>query len=391
MLKFPMQIVRVFKLKYFNIVWIIFFSLVAFVIWAMNFRLDQTVRAQATMLSNSRVQVIQSVDGGTLSEIAVAEGDVVDPGQILARFDQTRFEAQAQEIQARVSGLKAKKARLAAQLASGPPMFPDELRDQKSLIELEVAIFEQQAARVRDETRVQKEFLDLAVEEKAMVDALLATGDISVSEAMEARRKVIDAEAKLRQIRNEFRENAAKELQETEDSLAQALELLAQRQSVLDASTLRAFVRGQVKNITVSTIGGVVKPGEELMQIIPIGEALFAEAKVKPTDIADIKVGDTATLRFDAFDPSIYGAVEGKVSFISGDTVSEPNSRGSEDKYYIVHVRLPKGQAVTSIGKKLSLVPGMTVQVDIKTGKRTVMQYILKPLNKTLSQSLNEK
>lgn len=373
------------------IIWIIFAGLIAFLIWASSSELEQFVRAQGQVISSSRVQQIQTVDGGVVSEINVREGDLVKPGQILARIDKTRFEAQTNEILARVNALKAKVARLRAEVTSTPLEFPPELAGLPEITNLEVTLYQRRLARLQDDLEAHRHLLTIAMREKGMIDQLNSTGDVNKSEVLSAQRAVIDAQAKLDGLRNDYYESASQELAKTEDELAQNLEVLSQRTEVLRSSTLRALVPGVVKNIAVTTLGAVTKPGETLMEIIPTQDMLLIEAQIPPIDIGELREGLPATLRFDPYDSSVYGTLSGEVSYISGDTIAESDGRGGEQRFYLAHIRLPEGELRTSIGKRIEIIPGMTTQVDIKTGKRTVMNYILKPIIKTLERSFGEK
>lgn len=373
------------------VTWILFIAVGVFISWAMIFELDQFVRAQGQVVSSSRVQIIQSVDGGLLSEIHVAEGDLVEAGQVLARIDQTRFAAQTNEIKVRVYSLMAKVARLRGEVRKTFPDFPDIILDQKEIINLELAVYEQRLKRLMDETSAQKKFIALARKEKSLMDKLYNTGDIAQTEILDMERKIIDAELKLESIRNTFYEKASGDLSESEKELAENMEVFLQRNALLESAILRAPLAGIVKNLSVTTIGAVTRSGEELMQIVPVDDDLLVEAKVPPVDIGDLHVGLPATLRLDPFDPSVYGTIDGDVVFISADTISEKNSRGDDQKFYIARIRLPGTQATTSIGRQINIIPGMTSQVDIKTGKRTVMNYIMKPIIKTVSNSFGEK
>jgi adhesin transport system membrane fusion protein len=373
------------------IIWIAFGALVIFILWAVSFELERFVRAQGQVISSSRVQLIQTVDGGVLSEINVREGDQVLPGQILARIDSTRFAAQTNEVLARVNALKAKVARLRAEVSSAPLIFPAELAQHTDITSMERTLYERRLKRLREDSVAHMNFLEIAKHQKEMVDKLHTTGDVDKSELLNAKRAVIEAQAKIDTIRNEYYETAGQELTRAEDELAQSLQVFSQRNDLLQNSTLRAMVPGIVKNISITTIGAVTRPGEELMQIVPTQDTLIIEAKVAPVDIGDLREGLSANVKIDAFDSSVYGSLEGKVTHISADTVSSADKRGTEQKFYIVHIALPQGQLTTSIGKTIDIIPGMTSQVDIKTGKRTVMNYILKPIVKTLSQSMGEK
>lgn len=376
-------------------IWIIFILVFAFIVWASLFSLEKTVRASGFVMSESRVQIVQAVDGGTISEILVREGDIVAPGDILIRFDQTRVEAQSNEIQARVNALQARVARLRAELTSSAPVFPKNIQNHVQIIELELAVYQRRLQRLLDQTSAQEGLVKIARDEFDIVSDLYDTGDISRSEYLTAQRTLIEADAQLDTIANEYFETASQELATSETELAQNLQILTERQSVLGDAVLTSYVDGQVKNISLGTLGGVARAGDELMQIVPTGDTLFVEARIRPSDIADVDVGDQVSLRFDAFDPSVYGFIMGSVTFVSGDTITEDAPRGNgEDTYYVTHMSLipeADGQIISSVGKKLELMPGMVVQADIQAGQRTVIEYLLRPIRKTLQNSMTER
>jgi len=376
-------------------IWIIFIFFVAFIVWAALFSLEKTVRASGSVMSESRVQIVQAVDGGTISEILVREGDIVAPGDILIRFDQTRVAAQSNEIQARVDALQARVARLRAELTSSAPVFPQDIQNRNQIIELELAVYQRRLQRLLDQTSAQEGLVEIARDEFDIVSDLYDTGDISRSEFLTAQRTLLEAEAQLDTISNEYFETASQELATSETELAQNLQILTERQSVLGDAVLTSYVHGQVKNISLGTLGGVARAGDELMQIVPTGDTLFVEARIRPSDIADVDVGDQVSLRFDAFDPSVYGFVMGSVIFVSGDTITEDAPRGNgEDSFYVTHISLtpgPDGQIISSVGRPLELMPGMVVQADIQAGQRTVIEYLLRPIRKTLQNSMTER
>ena len=376
-------------------IWIIFIFFVAFIVWAALFSLEKTVRASGSVMSESRGQIVQAVDGGTISEILVREGDIVAPGDILIRFDQTRVAAQSNEIQARVDALQARVARLRAELTSSAPVFPQDIQNRNQIIELELAVYQRRLQRLLDQTSAQEGLVEIARDEFDIVSDLYDTGDISRSEFLTAQRTLLEAEAQLDTIANEYFETASQELATSETELAQNLQILTERQSVLGDAVLTSYVHGQIKNISLGTLGGVARAGDELMQIVPTGDTLFVEARIRPSDIADVDVGDQVSLRFDAFDPSVYGFVMGSVIFVSGDTITEDAPRGNgEDSFYVTHISLtpgPDGQIISSVGRPLELMPGMVVQADIQAGQRTVIEYLLRPIRKTLQNSMTER
>lgn len=377
--------------RYSLVLWALLAGLMVFIYWASVFNIDQVARATGEVIASSRVQIIQSVDGGVLSELKVREGDRVEPGQILAQLDQTRFGASVKEIEARLSALKAKAIRLRAEVTGAKELiFPQKLQSYKELVKVERALFQQRLTGLNNELKMLGKAVELAEEEVALVHDLAESGDVSRSEEIRTERMLNDARAKFIIRQNRYLEEASAELTKAEDAIAQNEQILAQRKQQLKNSVFKALVPGIVKNIRVTTVGGVLRAGEELMQIVPVNDELIVEAKVRPADIAQIGPGLEATIRFDPFDYTIYGGVAGKVIYISPDTLKERTPRG-EEIYYRAHIVPNTSPVITTTGKVLDILPGMTVQVAIRTGDRTVLDYLLKPIRKTLAESFQER
>ncbi|MFT5720789.1 MAG: adhesin transport system membrane fusion protein [Motiliproteus sp.] len=363
----------------------------AFVYWASHFMIDEVARASGEVITSSRVQVIQAVDGGVLSSLDVREGDRVEQGQVLATLDDTRFEAMVNEIVARLSALKAKEVRLRAEITQAQALdFPEDLLQFPDLIEVETALFQLRRDGLRDEIKTLQTAIRLSDEEVGLVEELADSGDVNRSEVIRTERMLNDAEAKLIVRKNSFFEESSSELTRVEDNIAQNEQILTQRKQQLQDSVFVAQVAGVVKNISVTTVGGVLRAGEELMQIIPVDDVLLIEAKISPKDISRVRTGHQATLRFDPYDYTIFGGVIGEVVYVSADTLKE-DTRNGEEIYYRAHIKTATSPAVTTTGRELEIQPGMTAQVDIRTGRRTVMEYLLKPLRKTLTESFGER
>ena len=378
--------------RYGTVLAVLAVAVIAFIVWASLFQIDEVARARGEVITSSRVQVIQSVDGGVLAELMVREGDRVAPGQVLARLDQTRFASTVGEIRARLFALKAKVARLRAEVVGRDTLtFADGLEQQApEIAQVERALFQQRRTGLTEELRTLQLAVKLATRELALVQHLYDNGDSSGSELLRAERGLNESQAALVNRRNRFLEDARLELTKAEDEIAQNEQLLIRRLEEQTNSVFTALVPGIVKNIRVTTVGGVLGAGDELMQIVPVEDELIIESRVRPADIARIEPGLVANVRFDPFDYTIYGAASGKVVYVSADTLKENSERGTE-VYYRVHVKPDTSPVRTTTGRNLEIVPGMTAQVDIRTGHRSMMDVLLKPLRKTVTESFGER
>ena len=378
--------------RYRTLLVIIAAGMLAFIGWANVFQIDEVARASGEVITDSRVQIIQSVDGGVLSELLVREGDSVKPGQMLAQLDQTRFASTVAEINARLYALKAKVARLRAEVVGREVLeFPDGLDEiAPDITRVEQALFDQRRTGLAEELRTLQVAFDLANRELSLVRSLYDDGDASGAELLRAERGLNEADARLVNVRNQFLEEARLELTDAENEIAQNEQLLIRRQEEQANSVFVALVPGIVKNIRVTTVGGVLGPGEELMQIVPIEDELLIESRVSPADIARVAPGLPVNIRFDPFDYTIFGAAPGEVTYVSADTLKETSEQGTA-VYYRVHVRPIDEPVQTTTGQILEIVPGMTAQVDIRTGQRSLMDVLLKPLRKTIRESFGER
>jgi adhesin transport system membrane fusion protein len=321
----------------------------------------------------------------------LTQGDIVKQGQVLALLDQTRTGASVKELDARLASMKAQSARLHAEVMSAAKInFPEEVRAFPDVVQVQQALFTQKRQGLKEGLRTLEVAVKLAREDASLVAQLARTGDVSRSEVIRSERALNDAEAQLINRKNKYYQDARTELAKVEDDTNQNEQVRAQRNQQLTDSVIKAPVDGIVKNVKVTTQGGVLRAGDELMQIVPMDDKLIVETKVAPSEIAHVRPGLPAAIRFDAFDYTIFGAVSGEVTYVSADTIKEETKTG-EQTYYRVHVETSGGSVNTRTGKKLDILPGMTAQVDIRTGDRTVLEYMLKPLRKTMTESLGER
>ncbi len=372
------------------LIWGSALAIVGFLLWADWAELDQITRANGQVITSSRNQVIQVMEGGVLTELPVREGAEVKRGQLLARFDQTKAEAGYLESAAKAAALRASVTRLNAEVFGGEPKFPPELTKYPEFRVSQLALFNKRQGAVHDEVAALEKAKALVQAELDMNLPLLKTGDVSKAEILKLQRQVVDIQGQITNRRNKYLQDSQAELGKAQEDLAGVLQIVVQRKEQLGFTEVRSPMDGIVRNVRLTTLGGVAKPGEEIMQIVPVGDDLIIEAKVKPADIAFVKPGLPATVKLDAYDYSIYGALEGIVSYISADTLNE-DVRNNEQPYYRVQIKTSERKLVGRNNERIDIQPGMTATVEIKTGKKTVLRYLTKPITKTLSESMGER
>lgn len=374
------------------IFWTICFTLAVFTLWAYFAEVDQITRAPGSVISSARSQIIQSLDGGVIDEMLVKEGDTVQRDQVLVKLEQTRQESGYLETRARVVALASTVARLQAEVLGRDPRFPSDIAHYPEYRENQMLLLQKRRAAINEEVQALEAMKLLAKKELDMTRPLLKTGDVSTTDVLRLERQVTDIQAQITNRRNKYFQDAQAELSKAQEDLSSAEQIMAQRRDQLNQTELKAPLHGVVKNVRVTTRGGVLRPGDEVMQIVPLEEALVIEAKVSPVDIAFIKPGLSATIKIDAYDYSIYGTLSGKLVYISPDTLSENlNIQQGEQPYYRVRVQTEGRKFSDHSNKELDIQPGMTATVEIKTGSNTVLHYLVKPIFKTLSQSLRER
>ena len=358
--------------------------------WAAWFEIDQTVRAQGSIITSARTQIIQAADGGVLAQILVQEGQEVKAGERLAMLEKDRSNAAFEESRSKVAALQAGLIRAKAESLGTKPVFPPSLKAYPEFIASQERLYSQRLASLTDATESLEDALKLAREELQMNQALLKGGDVSRIEVMRALRQVTDIEARLNELRNKYLQEARTEVTRLEDELSSQRYKLEERRSVLEHTDLIAPVAGVVKYLRINTVGGVLRAGDELMQISPTESDMVIEAKVNPVDIGQLELGLPVQVKLDAFDFSVYGMLVGKLTYISSDTLVEQGPSGQSLSFYRVQVRIEDQQSNQALAR-VALKPGMTSTIDIKTRTRSVLRYLLKPVIKTFSGALNER
>jgi len=362
--------------------------IVAALIWAWFAVLDEVSTGTGKVIPSSREQVLQSLEGGILTELRVHEGDRVQAGEVVARLDATRSQSSVGESAARYRAAVAAAARLRAEVNDEALIFPTELKAYPDLIAAETRLYKTRRAQLTDATRQYNASLALASRELEITQRLAKTGAASSVEVLRLQRDKADLALKLSDMRSQYYVQAREELAKASaeaDSLAQ---VIRGREDTVTRLTIRAPMRGIVKNIKVSTVGGVVPPNGELMNIVPLNDRLLIEARLSPRDIAFIHPGQRAIVKISAYDYAIYGGLNGVVESISPDTIQDEVK--PEIYYYRVFIRTDNDYVQNKAGSRFSISPGMVATVDIKTGEKTVMDYLVKPFNKA-QEALRER
>ena len=399
---------------------------VVLLVWAAWAEVDEVTRGDAKVIPSRQLQVVQSLDGGVVQEIAVREGQVVEPGQLLLRIDETRATSGVRESAAQGLALRARSARLCALAEGGefqPPPAADateqrivdderrlysarvqELNNLLSINRQQLAQREQELVEMQARRTSAQRSYELSAQELAQTRPLLATGAVSPVDILRLERDVARSKGDSEQAAAQIaRVNAAigetrRKAQETDfsfrnESRKELADVLAKLSALkegavglvdrVDKAQVRSPVRGRVQRLLANTVGGVVQPGRDLVEIVPLDDALVLEARVVPKDIAFIRPGQPATVKFTAYDFSVYGGMDATVENISPDTTVD--ERGNA--FYLVRVRTTQA----NFSDKLPIIPGMTAEVDVLTGRKSVLAYLLKPVLKLQAYALRER
>lgn len=375
--------------------WVIVFASAAvlgFFLWSIWAELDQITRARGQVIPTGRVQSVQAATEGVISQILVREGDRVEKGQLLVSLDQVKAGAAVEEGRARVAALKATMARIEAELFSKPLAFPADVEPFPELVANQRMLYARRRQALNADLAALGSQLTLARQELDLNRPLVSTGDIARAELLRLQRNVSDLSGQIASRRSRYLEELQTEYARTQEELTTAEQALTQRADDLGNQQLRAPATGLVSNLKISTVGGVVRPGDEVMQIVPAGARLIVEARLSPAEIAFVRRGQPASVKFDAYDSSVYGAANGEVTFVSPDTTTAPREGGGQESFYRVQLAVDTSQMrPKNPGERILIQPGMTATAEIKTGSTTVFRYLTKPILKTTSESMTER
>lgn len=363
-----------------QIVWVIAAMFAAGLLWAWLGKLDEVATGTGRVVPTSREQVIQSLEGGILAKMFVRQDDIVEPGQVIAQLDPTQAGSTVEESAAKYHAGLAAAARLRAEINRTPISFPSELDKYPELKASETRLYEDRRRSLASSLALVDESLVLISKEVEIGESLIDVGAASSVEVIRLKRQRADLELKKTELRSQYIVEAQQDLAKVNEEVTALAPVVRGRSDTLKRLTLHSPVHGVVKNIEVSTVGGVIPPNGEIMQIIPLGDQLLIEARMSPRDIAFIHPGQRATVKVTAYDYAIYGGLEGKVATISPDTIRDEVK--PEIFYYRVFIRTNSDALVNKAGKRLPITPGMIATVDVHTGSKTVLEYLLKPFNR---------
>ncbi len=401
-------------------------TFVLFILWAGLVDIDEVTRGDGKVIPSQQLQVLQSLDGGIVSQILVKEGDTVHVGQVLLQVDSTRFEASVRENRSEYLSLSAKAARLTA-ITEGKPFNPpasvvsedpatvaqerqlyltatNEMQTQIAIARQELEQRQHELSEAMSKQNQSSMLYESSLKELTVTKPLLNSGavsemdllrlqrdvdryrserDIAGAQISRVRAAVSEASHKIQEVELNFRNIASKELSETMAKLNSLTQTSAGLSDKVKQSAIRSPVRGTVKRLLVNTVGGVVQPGRDIVEIVPLEGKLILEAKVLPRDIAFLRPGQKATVKFTAYDFSIYGGLDATLELIGADSVTD--ERGNT--FYTVRVSTTK----TSLGGNLPIIPGMVAEVDIITGRKSILSYLLKPVLRARQAAMTER
>ncbi len=410
-------------------VWLVSLLLLTALVWAKFAVLEEVTMGEGKAIPSSKIQVIQNLEGGIVAEIFVREGQLVNKGDVLLRLDDTRFLSNRGESDADRMALTARLERLQAEAAGRPLEMPAEITlKAPQLVEDELALYNSRQDRLHSEQRTLNEQLRQKTQELAefsskqqqyrsslgliqqelnMSQPLVSSGAISEVEILRLRRSAVEmrgsldattlaiprAQAGISEIKSKmeeselaFRSDAFKELNEVRTELQKITASSLAIEDRVSRTTVQSPVHGIIKQLKVNTIGGVVQPGSDLLEIVPLEDNLLIEAKVRPQDVAFLHPGQKAMVKFSAYDYTIYGGLKANLELISADTITDEEG----NSFYLIQVRTNKNH-LGSDAHPLLIIPGMIATVDIITGEKSVLDYLLKPVLKARAEALRER
>lgn len=385
-------------------------------VWAAFMHIELRSQALGQVVATERTQVVQASVDGVMQRLLVQEGQAVERNQLLAVLEQLQAQAAVNESSGKVAALQSTIARVEAEMRDLQPEatvtdqerrgvrpresrghqaavleFPSSVLAYPDFVRNQTELYERRRRSLLEELRVIGKLRDNVQEELRVSEPLLSTGDISRVEILRLQKQIAELDGQIINRRNKYFQDAQTELTRAQEELRSQRQSLAERHVNLDRTEIRAPAAGVVRNVRTTTRGARVRPGDVLLDLLPTDSELIVEGKLKPADIGHVSVGQPATVKLDAWDYAIYGVLAGEVVYLSPDALSD-DTRAGEQIYYRIRVRIqPDSRLRDRQGRLIEVQPGMTGQIDIRTGQQSVLTYLIKPVVKTLSQSFHER
>ena len=379
------------------LVWVTSLTLIVGLIWAGMFSLDEITRGQGKIIPSSREQVIQSLDSGVLREMRVREGDLVERDQVLLQMDDARSGAGYREANEKFLSLLATATRLRAEASNSALVFPPELNSEPQWVKQETQAYKARKQALNESLVAVDGSLAAIAREIALTDPLVKGGVMSEVELLRLKRQQAELMGQRAERKNRYLTDANNELTRVSSELSQTKENASAREDAYLHTTIKSPMKGVVKNVQVTTVGGVIQAGQPILEIVPTEDEMMVEAYVKPSEVAFLKVGQKAVVKLSAYDFNKYGGLDGELEHLSPDTMKDDrqqrrpgaNPADMEEGYYRILVRI-KDTNLLRNGKKMQPTPGMTATVEIRTGQKTVLEYLFRPLQ-NVTQALRER
>lgn len=366
-----------------RLVWLVAVIVASFLVWAAYAPLDEVVRGSGKVVSVMKNQILQNLEGGIVNEVFVTEGDRVEAGQLLVKLDETRFQSAFQELQDRQWALSVRLARLRAEQDRSSDFVPNPelLRLAGDHADSEIQLFRARRDELRSSVANLEEAVALKVREVEILRSMVERSAVPEIELIRAEQAAVDVQSRLAEIVTEFETSRTQEYSEVLTNLRQVEEQLRGKEDQLVRTNVISPINGIVNKVSATTIGGVVQPGEPLLEILSLEGQLRVDGRIDPRDIGFVYVGMPAAIKLTAFDFSIYGTLSGEVVHVGADTIVDENDR-EQRPYYEVFIEL---QSTTLEGPtdSVEIRPGMQSEIELQSGQKTVLQYLLKPLFKT--------
>ena len=348
-------------------------------VWSAFSYVDEVTHAEGRIIPSSRMQIVQNMEGGIVRSINVKQGDVVEKDDVVLQMESVQYSSELDSKKQQVMSLMAKQARLQAEVNDQSLQFTKEFSAMASqYVQTEMSEFDSRRRRLNADVNLLESQLNSGQQELEIVKKMTERGLEPQIELVRTQARVDELRNKIESMKRQFKSESATELSRVVLELNPLRQTLPAYADKLNRTQVKAPLKGVVNRVMVNTVGGVIKPGEPIVEIVPFDDTLVVEAQIRPQDIGFIHLGQSANVKITAYDYSIFGSLKGQITNISPDSVSK-EERGQVMYYYVARIET-SAKVIQSLEKNLPIIPGMQAQVDIITGNKSVLSYLLKPL-----------